>query len=421
MQILDLLSTYYPFKRVPSTPSIGEGSPVDATFHVLKAQAKKRKDNPGKVYNFFHKIFVPPHIRKKTTAQIVSTLQYLEYERDIDRINRVFEVIAQFRTDEFDRRLIPQSLKNRLLEEVEGTSVISKIAQVSVWLGIQPLLNGKGSHSSKIYFNLTQRPIAIYKSGDPLKEENLKRKLAIILNQLKIIRIQDFFLPLPDQRPAGAMISERATYRFVQELGLDLVPTTEIVEMDGAKGSFQHFVQGYREAAEVRLPSSKEANKEDLQKFQIFAIIDYLIGSLDRKEANWLVQLDEEGHIRDIKMIDNGNNFTTEHLPKSARIALKNQYLWKKLQLARAPLSEETKEFIRGLTEERIDHVIKTIKAEFGEMGDAFFSEPVMRTLKDRLAIIRSFADSERTLVDLAKLGTAEAIAAAIPQNYEPI
>ncbi len=389
---------------------IGKGSEVDQDFLDLSRKSRLRLGKGGKVYSFFHKMFAPKAAKQEVTKKIDRVVAYLESEPDISSIEDVIKILSRFRFDEFNREKIPTSLQKRLISDVRGSET-SKIAKLSVRLGIDPILNGKGVHSSKIYFNLGVRPIAIYKSGELCKSKTWERRVATFVRENKLIRTQDSFLPIQDQRPKAAMISERATYLLANILGHDLVPTTEVLQMDGERGSFQHFVAGYREAGEVELPSLKNASEEDLTKFQIFALFDYLTGGLDRKEDNWLVQLDSTAHIQDIKMIDNGNNFAAEHVPRSARIASRYQYKWKNLPLAEGALTDAAKAFIGKITERKITEFFKEVGAEFGEDAGEFFSDAVLSTFQDRLEVLRSFQSGDRSLVDLAAFSTPEAFA----------
>ncbi len=386
--------------------------PADRALADLAQKAQRRKGKLGKAYHFFERIFALPLERKKIRDEIRIIVEVIDSKWDKETRAQICEqVLSYFRPDEFDRTLLPTSVRDELTPSIEG-STTTKVAQLSLRLGLHPKEN-KGAHSSKIFFNLNVQPIAIFKSDHPEDATNLLHNVGEVLKKAKLLQGQSNFLPFPHRRELGAMISERATYLFAQLLGQDLVPMTEVVEFEGKRGSFQHFVSGYKEADEVRLPSRKRATEQDLTKFQIFAIIDYLTGGLDRKGDNWLVKLDKEGHIRDIKMIDNGNNFTQGHVPANAFIALQYQYKWRNYSIARAPLTEETKTFIRELPQDLIQKLVSAVSSEFPEEeANEFFHFQVLSAMRDRLHVVQALVNSSCNLVDLSRVNNAEAFRA---------
>jgi hypothetical protein len=285
---------------------------------------------------------------------------------------------------------------------------------VSLRLGILPRKN-KGANASKIYCDLSQTPIAVFKPGtwDPFTK--LRKSINAFFRYVGNQSHQIDFLCFPDEPSKGGILSERAAYLLLQKVKADIVPTTEIVEIDGVTGSFQYFVTDHKEAKQSHIPTLSEANEQDKTAVQIFAALDYTIGNLDRKKDNWLVKLDVTGHIQSIKMIDNANSFPPCHLPRHAENALSHQYLWKRLDLARAPLTADAKEFIKGLTDNVIDDYIRTLRQEFNNPAHAaFVSEPMITALRDRVKILKTFLEGERTLVDLAQINTHQAITAAL-------
>ena len=220
-------------------------------------------------------------------------------------------------------------------------------------------------------------------------------------------------------RQVGAMISERATYLLDQAFSARAVPKTEIIYAQGHKGSFQHFVHGYKEAQEVTLPT--EVSESELTKYQKFIILDYILGNLDRKEDNWMVKMSEDGkQIIDIKMIDNANCFPRGHLPQSHLLdgSTWNQYAWKGLELSAKPLTQNAMEFIDSLTETKVARLIQTWKEDLGpEYFEAFFGGDEGESIKallDRLKVVRKFKkqsmSASQSVRELAEYNTFEAI-----------
>ncbi|MDN3509150.1 MAG: hypothetical protein P0S93_03940 [Candidatus Neptunochlamydia sp.] len=120
---------------------------------------------------------------------------------------------------------------------------------------------------------------------------------------------------------------------------------------------------------QVELPDGSD--QTSLNIFQRFAILDLILGNLDRKLDNWIVKLEKKtGQFEQI----NANCFPRGHLPavskpiqrvevnfsrdnsRSFRIDLaqKNQYQSKTLPIAQHKLTETRREFVLSLTENKI-------------------------------------------------------------------
>jgi hypothetical protein len=279
-----------------------------------------------------------------------------------------------------------------------------------------PILN-KGSYGSVIYRDRKGKPYGIFKAIDAHFSFG-KRLKSQALNLMRITG-QEGYLPLPEMRQVGAMISERATYLLDRAFDAHSVPKTEIIYAQGHKGSFQHFVHGYKEAQEVDLPT--EVTEGELTQFQKFAIIDYILGNLDRKEDNWMVKMSKDGKsIEDIKMIDNANCFPRGHLPLSYLPdgSTWNQYAWKTLALSEKPLTKNTMHFIESLTESKVARLIQTWKRDLGqEYFEAFFGGDegeVIKAFLDRVNVVRKFKErselAPQNVRELAAYNTYEAI-----------
>lgn len=380
-------------------------SPLIELIDSLAREAAFRTSFFGKFYSF---IFG----NRNYASEITQTLPLLTKHNSTEDICNIFyDTLAKFDAHEFRRDQIPAPLLDTLKQNIPGSSVY-KTAMVSRKLGILPRKN-KGGNASKIYCDLSQTPIAVFKPGTWDLFTKLRKRINAFFRYMRNQSHQIEFLSFPDEPSKGGILSERATYLLLQKVKPDIVPTTEIAEIDGVTGSFQYFVSDHNEAKESHIPTLSEANEQDKTAFQIFAVSDYTIGNLDRKEDNWLVKLDAEGHIESIKMIDNANSFPLCHLPSHAENSLNHQYLWKRLDLA--PLTADAKEFIKGITDNVIDDYIRTLRQEFNNPAHAaFVSEPMITALRDRVKILKTFLEGERTLVDLAQINTHQAITAAL-------
>jgi len=297
-----------------------------------------------------------------------------------------------------------------------------------------PIAN-KGSYGSTIYVDLTGRKLGVFKSIDA--EFSFDKQVKGTLSYMASIRNQEGYLPLPESRHKGAMISERASYLLDRVIGTQSTPKTEIIHADGHKGSFQHFLHGYREAEEVELPGGEGVNISDLDKYQRFVILDFLLGNLDRKPDNWMVKMTEDGkHFRDIKTIDNANCFPRGHLPQQLGplpvtvegfqvvgidLSMRSQYLWKDLELSNFPLTDNSRRLIASLTEEKVDEIIRTWREDLGlEYYESFFGEnegQAIKAFRDRVKILRKFNGGADNIAKLASYNNYSTINAFLGEG----
>ena len=380
------------------------------------AQLNKEISYRSSLLGKTHHLFFGKQNQSKIINLVLKNLTAISQEKTsedtADLVKTVcYTILAQFDQNEFDRSQVNPSILSILKKDfTDGESETFKTAVVSSRLGINPLGN-KGVSSSKIYRDLKGKPIGIFKVGVIGLKPGLKRQGALIIQNMLRIQGQRDFLPYSRERAVGSMLSERATYLFSEQLELGLVPTTEIVTIDGSKGSFQHFVDNYREAQDVSFHNLQNATESEINQFQIFAIFDYLIGNLDRKADNWLVSMrSDTDAIKDIKMIDNANAFPERHLPSHAWCASRSQYKWKQLELAKAPLSNKAIEFIQKLTPKKIQEIITVIQNDIEDGG--FLSEKVIKTLEERAKVIRNLGKNKGTLKDLSEINTTKKIQA---------
>jgi len=345
----------------------------------------------------------------KEVYQVFSTLLKWINEQQ----GQIQQELQSFANEEFG---IAADRLKRITEKETQKDILDQLStEEEIRYGMKrfPFIKNKGMYGSIIYRNKEGKPFGIFKAIEATFTMQ-KQALSKLSGSFRIPG-QEWFLPMPFDRLKAAMISERATFLFDTVFGTDLVPKTEILHAQGRKGSFQHFVHGYKEAEEVQLPKAEKASSSDIEKFQRFAVMDFLMGNLDRKLDNWMVKMTDDGHIEDIKMIDNANCFTRGHLPDDILdVAKRNQYAWKKLSLAGVPITEETKKLIASLTDEKVEKLIKLWQDDLGdEYFDAFFGKTngvVVQAFKDRLEILRRFAKEEAPLAKLGSLGGFSAI-----------
>ncbi|KAJ8247764.1 hypothetical protein GJAV_G00250050 [Gymnothorax javanicus] len=201
--------------------------------------------------------------------------------------------------------------------------------------------------------------------------------------------------------PNQGYLSEAAASLVDQKLGLEIVPKTKVVFLvsetfhynafDRAKsrgkkyalekvpkvgrrfhrvglppkmGSFQLFVEGYREAdfwlRKFEADPLPENMRKQLQfQFERLVVLDYVIRNTDRGNDNWLIKYEKSGSGRDVSekdtgwtankdpaikiaAIDNGLAFPFKH-PDEWRAY---PFHWAWLPQAKVPFSQETRDLV---------------------------------------------------------------------------
>ncbi|XP_027498804.1 phosphatidylinositol 4-kinase type 2-beta isoform X2 [Corapipo altera] len=156
--------------------------------------------------------------------------------------------------------------------------------------------------------------------------------------------------------PNQGYLSEAGAYLVDEKLGLGVVPKTKV-------GSFQLFVEGYKEADYwLRKfetdPLPENTRKEFQSQFERLVILDYVIRNTDRGNDNWLVRYEKEDDGLDlsdkdsqwtitkesikIAAIDNGLAFPFKH-PDEWRAY---PFHWAWLPQAKVPFSQETRDLV---------------------------------------------------------------------------
>ena len=142
-------------------------------------------------------------------------------------------------------------------------------------------------------------------------------------------------------------------------------------------GSFQCFVQGYRDADSwVRrfqdVPLSGPVHTYFQSLFEKLVCLDYIIRNTDRGNDNWLIKYDKAGRTPAdcifVAAIDNGLAFPFKH-PDEWRAY---PYYWAWLPYANQPFSQETKDMLLHklkdlkLVQELIDELHELFKLDKG-------------------------------------------------------
>jgi len=236
------------------------------------------------------------------------------------------------------------------------------------------------------------------------------------------VRVKNFFkrfqgqLSLLSNRAYAQPKAERIAYEASLFFGLNSVPPSVLVNIGTTKGVFQLAVQTVVKTQEgenkstknIKLQEAKDFMQPDnnllidpkrdfkeaeVEIFQRFALLDFLIGNLDCHEENWFINLkDNSQEISHIVAIDKANSFPRKNSKNSKNLKGKNQYKWKIIPIADKPFTENMKKFMRGFTEENVNQfIIQTHKQH-----PDFLDPEMEKLLKQRGEAIRKIAENEK-------------------------
>ncbi|XP_032962335.1 phosphatidylinositol 4-kinase type 2-beta isoform X2 [Rhinolophus ferrumequinum] len=283
---------------------------------------------------------------------------------------------------------------NTFLDDPEFADVVLK-AEQAIEFGVFPERISQGSSGSYFVKDPKRKTIGVFK---PKTEEPYGQ-----LNPKWTKYVHKVCCPCCFGRgclvPNQGYLSEAAASLVDEKLHLGIVPKTRVVwlvsetfnysTIDRAKsrgkkyalekvpkvgrkfhriglppkiGSFQLFVEGYKEA-EFWLrkfeadPLPENIRKQFQSQFERLVILDYIIRNTDRGNDNWLIKYEKQKHGKEIKetkwidnkeslikiaAIDNGLAFPFKH-PDEWRAY---PFHWAWLPQAKVPFSEETRNLI---------------------------------------------------------------------------
>ncbi|XP_057403261.1 phosphatidylinositol 4-kinase type 2-beta isoform X2 [Balaenoptera acutorostrata] len=249
-----------------------------------------------------------------------------------------------------DRNRPVGSELNTFLDDPEFADVILK-AEQAIEFGVYPERISQGSSGSYFVKDPKRNIIGVFKPKSEEPYGHLNPKWTKYVHKVCCPCCFGRGCLLPNQ----GYLSEAGASLVDEKLHLGIVPKTRI-------GSFQLFVEGYKEA-EYWLrkfeadPLPENIRKQFQSQFERLVILDYLIRNTDRGNDNWLIRCEnqkQEDEITETKRtddketlikiaaIDNGLAFPFKH-PDEWRAY---PFHWAWLPQAKVPFSEEIRSLV---------------------------------------------------------------------------
>lgn len=295
---------------------------------------------------------------------------------------------------------------------------IEAAAKFALKLGIRPESVGEGNSGTYFLRDLSKKRIAVFKPGDEeaLSENSFKmgsRAKRVFLGLVR--RIFNFCQTAVFCCSGRGYKAEVAASIMSKGLGLNNVPLTKITALAHPafnyssdqrkkgilplkKGSFQLFVEGKNLAlaektlkishlwcsvpklAERHFSAPHEVKRLNellpQDEFERLAVIDIVIGNLDRHFRNWLLGKHAFG-------IDNGYAFAFKH--SDSKVTGLNQYMWKFLPHANRTFSKTTKQRINQI-KDQLPAIIRQLKTP--QLGEMLITDQQIEKMCERIALL---------------------------------
>ncbi|NXD06480.1 P4K2B kinase, partial [Nothocercus nigrocapillus] len=241
---------------------------------------------------------------------------------------------------------------NIFLDDPEFAEIIQR-AEQAIECGVFPERISQGSSGSYFVKDPKGKSIGVFKPKSEEPYGHLNPKWTKYFHKICCPCCFGRGCLVPNQ----GYLSEAGAYLVDDKLGLGVVPKTKV-------GSFQLFVEGYKEADYwLRKfetdPLPENTRKEFQSQFERLVILDYVIRNTDRGNDNWLVRYEKQDDGSDlsdkdiqwtvtkdpiikIAAIDNGLAFPFKH-PDEWRAY---PFHWAWLSQAKAPFSQETRDLV---------------------------------------------------------------------------
>ena len=381
----------------------------------------KKIDMATKIHEFFNRNLKRARL-ERLKAYSENTLSLFEtytwrYERLIEQFYT--QGLANWSRDIFDRTALSEKIQNIVYKKIgsfresqktrkkpsfssqlslEERMEFAKLqAELALKLGVKPQKNKKGVNGSIIYYDISHKPLGIFKQEQTIESWSEWMK-TLLLHFLGFRRQNDLCRHEQAHAEIAASIADEV-------FSIGLVPLTRKVELEGKKGSFMLWQQNVKDAASFNF--SRKPTEKELYLFQLMVVYDFLFGNLDRHSENWLVR-ENKGttQIETIAMIDNGNSFP-EELPHSIfdYPGFQHMYEWKSHPWAKYSFQEKILDHLRNLSSWKICEFVDKVS---NQLQNNFLSGKRLECFQQRASLLRELHSfTHFTPVDLGKLRSA--------------
>lgn len=269
-------------------------------------------------------------------------------------------------------------------------------AKFAFAVGVQPIISDKGVNGAKFLKSVTNKFLGVFKGPNP---EKIGYKQ--YLKQLGLT--QQAYL---HDAPYVEIVAEKAAYLIALKMNskyLTLAPT-RITTYGNTIGDFLVWQDQCVLASTVASQINKKTTftEDELNRFQMFAVFDFLLGNLDRHEDNWMVKMNGDT-IEKIIPIDNANILPKQEISHYINYCAGfSVYKWSQFFISRSPFTEETIATLAALSDNFVDEICEEIKKDpeilsVMNLEAEFPSDEAKAEMKRRFNILKAVAEGKIT------------------------
>lgn len=196
--------------------------------------------------------------------------------------------------------------------------------------------------------------------------------------------------------------AEAVAFAASDFFNFDVVPPTYT---DENGYSMQLYEDDGVEAHKTSVKTWSNYSSEDLERLQLMAVFNYLIGDLDGKDDSWKMIL-EQGRLIDIVKFDNANSFPEYPLERLRDwLTLRKTYAWKNHRWAQ--------ERLNPIPGSRLDRALKRLCNQqnlndfmlmINETYPGFFTGNRINLFMDRVGLIKAVREMKLPLSELGDI-----------------
>lgn len=359
-----------------------------------------------------------------------------------------FDRLAHLSTRVFDRKAcITKEMSNVLCPELIKTGQVDKVARriqktvfaLKLGIGLKPIsLGASGSYFARDY---KMKVVGVFK---PSCEESLGSNSPKLLTRIRHFFIR-YFLRINTSLPFWpneGYLAEVMASKLAEELGIGILPPSQVTTLNEKKGSFQVFVKNTESADDALQLKSKSCLSFLLLKcsvwhrqkailktikqeqFEEMALIDLTTANSDRHFENFLMKVSPyRRRKRDMVLIDHALSFPRVHPVSSNLFYSRNQYKWAVLPNCDHPFSDalvgRALKCYQGEGLKRLLEQFEAITKPHGHGFSAKTEEGSSQELafKERIAVILIGMKEKMTIGALACIKSKEDIEAFLHKH----